>query len=98
MNLPPEHFLRFPLLQKDLEMPQEYRNADYHDAVIDMKDLDETIASINPDIVSVGRIPKEYIKGDATKYNFVVTANTLKKLSSKAIVLHPLPRIDEIAT
>ena len=55
---------------KGLEMPQEFRNEDYEDVVIDMKDLDKTLEKIQPDIVSVGRIPKEYIKGDATKYDF----------------------------
>lgn len=83
---------------KGLEMPKEFRDSDYHDVVIDMKDLDETLAKLAPDIVSVGRIPKEYIKGDAKKYNFQVTVNTVKKLPSKTIIMHPLPRVDEIDT
>src|SRR3989344_5488390 len=40
---------------KGLEMPKEFRDSSYHDVVIDMKKLDETLADLKPDIVSVGR-------------------------------------------
>ena len=81
---------------KGLEMPKEFRNSDYQDVVINMKNLDKTLAELKPDIVSVGRIPKEYIKGDATKYDFQVTVNTIKNLPDHAIVMHPLPRVNEL--
>ncbi len=81
---------------KGLEMPKEFRNKDYQDVVINMKNLDKTLAEIKPDIVSVGRIPKEYIKGDTKKYNFQVTANTAKVIPDHAIIIHPLPRVDEL--
>lgn len=81
---------------KGLEMPNEYRNSDYQDVVIDMKDLDKTLAGLKPDIVSVGRIPKEYIKGDAKKYDFQVTTKTIKRLPDHCIVMHPLPRVNEL--
>ncbi|MBU1031540.1 aspartate carbamoyltransferase [Patescibacteria group bacterium] len=81
---------------KGLEMPEEFRNSSYHDVVIDMKNLDKTLTELKPDIVSVGRIPKEYIKGDATKYDFQVTVNTIKGLPRHAIVMHPLPRVNEL--
>jgi len=83
---------------KGLEMPKEYRNESYQDVVIDMKDVNKTLGEIKPDIVSVGRIPKEYISGDASQYNFVINADTLKELLPKSIIMHPLPRIDEITT
>ncbi|MGE5041348.1 MAG: aspartate carbamoyltransferase [Candidatus Levyibacteriota bacterium] len=83
---------------KGLEMPKEYRNAYYHDVVIDMKKLNETLAELKPDIVSIGRIPKEYIKGDAGKYKFVINSETLKSIPKKSIIMHPLPRIDEVST
>lgn len=83
---------------KGLEMPDEYRNNDYQDVVIDMKDLNEKIKEIKPDILSVGRIPKEYIKGNPKKYKFSVTTETLKYLPKKSIIIHPLPRIDELST
>lgn len=81
---------------KGLEMPKEFRNKDYKDVVIDMKNLDKTLAEIKPDIVSVGRIPKEYIKGDAKKYDFQVTINTIKVIPDHAIIIHPLPRVNEL--
>ncbi len=81
---------------KGLEMPKEFRDSSYKDVVIDMKDLDKTLAELKPDIVSVGRIPKEYIKGDATKYNFQVTIDTVEKLPPHSIVMHPLPRVNEL--
>ncbi len=82
---------------KGLEMPKEFRNSSYHDAVINMKDLDKTLADLKPDIVSVGRIPKEYIDGDAKKYDFQVTTNTLKGLPDYSVIMHPLPRVNELA-
>ncbi|MDD5147552.1 MAG: aspartate carbamoyltransferase [Candidatus Daviesbacteria bacterium] len=81
---------------KGLEMPKEFRNSDYHDVVINMKNLDKTLAELKPDIVSVGRIPKEYIKGDSSKYNFQVSVNTMKGLPGHAIIMHPLPRVNEL--
>lgn len=81
---------------KGLEMPKEFRDANYTDVVIDMKNLDKTLEQLKPDIVSVGRIPKEYIKGDTKKYDFQVTENTLLGLPDHAIVIHPLPRVDEL--
>lgn len=88
----------FGVSPKDLEMPKEYRNNDYKDVVINMENLDKTLAEIKPDIVSVGRIPKEYIQGDASKYRFTINTDTLKGLPKDCIIMHPLPRIDEIAT
>lgn len=82
---------------KGLEMPQEYRDQSYQDMIIDMKNLNETLAEIKPDIISVGRIPKEYIQGDAKKYGFVINNQTLKMIPQKSFLIHPLPRIDEIA-
>ena len=55
-------------------------------------------ADLKPDIVSLGRIPKEYIKGNSKKYSFKVTLETVKKLPKHTILMHPLPRIDELAT
>lgn len=86
----------FGVSPKGLEMPKEFRDSSYKDVVIDMKDLDKTLADLKPDIVSVGRIPKEYIDGDAKKYDFKVTMNTLKGLSNQSIVMHPLPRVNEL--
>lgn len=81
---------------KGFEMPDEFRNSNYHDVFINMKDLDNTLAKLQPDIVSIGRIPREYIKGRAKTFNFKITVDTIKKLPSKTIIMHPLPRVDEI--
>lgn len=81
---------------KGLEMPKEFRNDSYQDVTIDMKKLAETLAKIKPDIVSVGRIPKEYIKGDSSKFKFRLTAETVQKLPRETIIMHPLPRVDEL--
>ncbi len=86
----------FGISPKGLEMPKEFRNKDYKDVVIDMKNLDKTLEALKPDIVSVGRIPKEYIKGDAKKYDFQVTVETVKRLPKHSIVMHPLPRVNEL--
>lgn len=81
---------------KGFEMPKEFRNSDYHDVVIKEKDLDKTLAKLAPDIVSVGRIPKEYFKTKGKAPNFRITVNTVKILSKKTIIMHPLPRVGEI--
>lgn len=81
---------------KGLEMPKEFRDENYQDVVIDMKNLDKNLAELKPDIVSVGRIPKEYISGDAKKYDFQITVNTVNKLPPHSIVMHPLPRVNEL--
>ncbi|MDD5416331.1 MAG: aspartate carbamoyltransferase [Candidatus Daviesbacteria bacterium] len=81
---------------KGLEMPKEFRNKDYQDVVIDMKNLDKTLAELKPDIVSAGRIPKEYIKGDAKKYTYSINKDTLAALPKHCVIMHPLPRVDEI--
>lgn len=88
----------YGICPKGLEMPQEFRDASYQDVVIDMNDLDKTLAKLQPDIVSVGRIPKEYIKGDAKKYDFQITAKTIKVIPKNSVIMHPLPRVHEIAT
>lgn len=83
---------------KGLEISDEYRNNQYQDVVIDMKNLNRALAQIQPDVLSVGRIPKEYIKGDSKKYHFSINSETLESLPKNSIIIHPLPRIDELAT
>jgi len=86
----------YGICPKRLEMPVEFKNKNYQDVVINMKDLDKTLADLKPDIVSLGRIPKEYIKGNSRKFEFRITMETVKKLPSNTIIMHPLPRIDEL--
>ena len=79
-----------------LQMPTELKTENYHDVVIDMQDLDNNLAEINPDIVYVGRIPKEYMSEDSANYEYQITPKTLTGLSENTVIMHPLPRIDEI--
>lgn len=88
----------YGICPKGLETPEEFKNENYQDLVINMKDLNETLAILKPDVVSVGRIPREYIKGNSKKYSFRITMETVKKLPKHAIIMHPLPRIDELDT
>ncbi|MEK6985707.1 MAG: aspartate carbamoyltransferase [Candidatus Thermoplasmatota archaeon] len=62
--------------------------------------LDEAAASC--DVLYVTRIQKERFDDakeyDAIKGHFRIDADLLTRTKSRAIVLHPLPRVDEIAT
>ena len=80
---------------KGFEMPKEFRNTSYHDVIINTSELNNTLEKLQPDIVSVGRIPKEYIKSKR-KINFRVTIETVRVLPKHTIIMHPLPRVDEI--
>ncbi len=77
-----------------LELPKELA------AKCPASTLDEAAAAC--DVLYVTRIQKErFADGkeyDAVKGSFVVDAALLKRTKSQAIVLHPLPRVDEVAT
>lgn len=81
---------------KGLEMPAEFKNGDYEDVTIDMQKLNETLAQIKPDVVYAGRIPKEYMTGDTAKYTYQINVQTMDFLPKHTIIMHPLPRVDEI--
>lgn len=79
-----------------LEMPKEFKTGDYQDVTINMKKLNDTLAEIKPDVVYAGRIPKEYMKGDASKYTYQINMKTMEYLPKHCVIMHPLPRIDEL--
>lgn len=79
-----------------LEMPAEFKQGDYEDVPIDMKQLNQTLKTIKPDIVYAGRIPKEYMQGDSKKYDYQINIKTMDYLPKHTIIMHPLPRVDEI--
>jgi len=81
---------------KGLEMPPEFKNPNYIDDVIDMRKLNKNLSEIKPDVICAGRIPKEYIKGDAGKYSYKIDQKTLSILPNYSIIMHPLPRAGEI--
>ncbi len=86
----------FGISPKGLEMPKEFKHTNYHDIPIDMRDLNQTLKEIKPDIVYAGRIPEEYMKGDSKKYSYQINKKTLDILPEHSVLMHPLPRIDEI--
>ncbi|OGE12849.1 hypothetical protein A3G14_00910 [Candidatus Curtissbacteria bacterium RIFCSPLOWO2_12_FULL_38_9] len=51
------------------------------------------------DVVYQGRIPKEYLGKDYKKYldRYVLDKKVLKNIKKNAIIMHPLPRLNEIA-
>ncbi len=86
----------FGISPKGLEMPSEFRHKNYEDATIDMRDLNKTLKEMKPDIVYAGRIPKEYMEGDAKKYAYQIDQQTLESLPKHCVIMHPLPRINEV--
>jgi len=81
---------------KGLEMPAEFKHANYFDEPIDMRKLNRKLSEIKPDIIYAGRIPKEYMKGDVKKYSYQIDKETLKCLPKSTVIMHPLPRVNEI--
>ena len=51
------------------------------------------------DVFYQTRIPKEYLGTDYKKYlgKYILDKNTVQKLKKNAIILHPLPRVNEIS-
>ncbi len=80
-----------------LRMPQEYKVSG-----LDLQELDslENILS-EIDVLYVTRVQKERFASEA-EYNklrgsYVIDNQSLAKLKKDAIIMHPLPRVDEIA-
>lgn len=66
----------------------------------ELEDLDEVLSKV--DVVYQTRIQKERFKTEKEykKYKgcYKIDASTVKKMKSKAIIMHPLPRVDELST
>ena len=67
--------------------------------VIETKDIDEVIPDI--DVLYATRIQKERFPDPAeyskVKGSYQITLNTLRNAKSNLIVMHPLPRVDEVS-
>eukprot|EP00124_Ichthyophonus_hoferi_P000409 Ihof_evm2s15 gene=Ihof_evmTU2s15 len=67
--------------------------------IYETDDLDSVLA--NTDVLYVTRVQKERFRSEAeyneVKGKFRITTSTLLKCKEKMIVMHPLPRVDEIA-
>jgi aspartate carbamoyltransferase catalytic subunit len=85
----------------DLQMPREYlEQLDKHSVPYKlMENWQDVIGSI--DIIYMTRIQKERFKSEeqyqALKDSFILTMADVKQMKQDAIILHPLPRVNEIA-
>lgn len=86
----------FGISPEGLEMPEKYKNCEM--AGTEMSKLDDVLAEIKPDVVYATRIQKERMpeEADVKKYEYVINEATLSKLPEKCIVMHPLPRVNEL--
>lgn len=80
---------------ENLNLPAEYeKNGDYISNTLS----DELLAK--SDVIYMTRVQKERFPNiesyDAVKDAFIFDAKTVKKMNQKAILMHPLPRINEI--
>ena len=83
---------------KELDIQDEYFNAEKDRKFTEI--TDDVLAEA--DIIYMTRIQKERFENESDyerlKGVFVLNAANVSKMKSEAIVLHPLPRVDEIAT
>ena len=84
---------------KHLSMPQGLREHLIERKInfFETEDFLDTISKA--DVIYQGRIPKEYLGKDYKKYvgQYVLDTKTLKNIKKKAIIMHPLPRGNEIS-
>ena len=84
---------------KRLSMPQELRQHLINKKIKFSETEDFQSAVTRADVIYQGRIPKEYLGKDYKKYvgQYVIDTKTLKNIKKKAIIMHPLPRGNEIS-
>lgn len=80
-----------------LRMPEEYKQARVE--LEELENLDNILSEV--DVLYVTRIQKERFSTDAEyqklKGSYVINEVSLAKMKKDAIIMHPLPRVDEIA-
>ncbi len=85
---------------KSLSMPQELKQhlSDKKIKFSETEDFQNAITKA--DIIYQGRIPKEYLENDYKKYlgKYILDASALKIIKKNAIIMHPLPRVNEITS
>ena len=82
-----------------LSMPKKLREH-LKNKKINFKETEDFSESIKlADVIYQGRIPKEYLGRDYKKYlgKYILDKNMLGKIKKNAIIMHPLPRVNEIA-
>lgn len=77
---------------KELTMPSEY----VKDGDLIHETLDECIADV--DVVYMTRVQKERITTQEVVGNYALTLDHMAKAKKDMIVMHPLPRVDELPT
>lgn len=77
---------------KELAMPNEY----VKDGDLIHETLDECIADV--DVVYMTRVQKERITTQEIVGNYALTLDHMAKAKKDMIVMHPLPRVDELPT
>ncbi len=87
----------FGISPPGLELPDNFRINGYEDITIDMRNLNDKLAEIKPDVLYVGRVPKEYMQtNDINQCRYEINKKTLQCLPGHSIIMHPLPRVDEL--
>ncbi len=76
---------------KELRIPEEFR----HNADKETDNLDEVIRQT--DVLYVTRVQKERIEG-YSDFSYGVTPQHMKKAKSNMVLMHPLPRTNELPT
>jgi aspartate carbamoyltransferase len=72
-----------------------------HVEQIECTDIQDVITTLSPDVLYVTRIQRERFQNNMEEYeqvkgSYVITKEFMSKAPSDMIVLHPLPRVDEI--
>lgn len=83
---------------KKLGVPQDLKDL-LKENNIQFTETENFIEGISQaDVIYQTRIPKEYLGKDYNRYNrkFVLDGKVLKNVKKNAIILHPLPRVNEI--
>lgn len=91
--------MRFSLVSPEqLAMPAEYKN-DLKNPIEEITDLQSILSNV--DVVYMTRIQKERFESQQEyaqlKGSYVFGEEELSQLKKEAIIMHPLPRVDEIA-
>ena len=86
---------------KQLQLPQKYQDQLTQDGIAcHVCDNWEEINKL--DVIYVTRVQKERFKTEkeykAVKDSFILNADVMKKAKKDAIIMHPLPRVNEIST
>ena len=91
------HYERLIKVAPQLKLPEEYQQPG-----VEFEQSDN-LASVLPevDVLYVTRIQKERFPSEEEyrrlKGSYIIDSASMKKLKTDTIVMHPLPRVDEIA-